>query len=66
MNKRTATKAQIRRAVETVEAMGKTVAGVRVLPDGSAEVLIGDPARGTAPPANEDVWAEFDRAHGHG
>lgn len=70
MNKRAVTKAQLRRAIETVEAMGKTVCGVRVGPDGSAEVLIGEPHGGTPVAADADddraALRAFEAGHANG
>lgn len=67
MNKPAVTKAQLKRAVEAVEALGKTVAGLRINPDGSADVLL--TGSGAAPlPSDplDDELEQWAQARGYG
>lgn len=66
MNKKTATKAQIRRVVETLEAMGKTVTGIAARPDGSVHVLLTEAHAPAPDPDSGDPWEAYDRSHGYG
>ncbi|MDF2435207.1 MAG: hypothetical protein JWP44_4838 [Mucilaginibacter sp.] len=61
MNKPAVSKAQIRRRIEALEAMGKTVTSLAPHPDGAVTVLL-EGQGSTEPPV--DLWAEYDCAHG--
>lgn len=64
MNKRAVTKAQMRRTVEALEAMGKTIADVILLPDGSWQLRLTNGH--TFAPSNDDNKAsdDWDKALG--
>jgi hypothetical protein len=67
MNKRAVTKAQMRRAVDELEARGKTIAGIRLNPDGSADVLLTGAANAPQPSDPLDAeLAEWAQRHGYG
>ena len=56
------TKAQVRRAVKGAESAGLPVKGVRVYPDGSIEVEIGQPATASYGQADKNLAASWDDA----
>lgn len=63
MTRRAVTQAQLQRAVKAFEAMGKTVAGLRLRPDGSWDLRLttdGDADLTSA----EQAEAEWDKALG--
>lgn len=63
MSRRAVTCAQIKRTVKAFEAMGKTVAGAVLRPDGSWEVRLTD-GTGATLPSPEQAEADWDRALG--
>jgi hypothetical protein len=63
VSRRAVTGAQIKRTVKAFEAMGKTVAGAVLRPDGSWEVVLTDSANASLPSAVQ-AEAEWDKAQG--
>jgi len=70
MNKPAVTKAQAQRMVEAMEALGKTVSGLVVRPDGSVKLEFGElTPTPPAPPAVDDEidsWEAYEKRRGHG
>lgn len=65
MNKPAVSQARMRRAVTTLEALGKIVGGFRLHPDGTVDILT---ANGNAPLSSEPLDNEleaFKRSHGY-
>jgi hypothetical protein len=69
VNTKAVTKAKITRAIATLEAMGKTVGGIELSPDGTVRLLVGAPLA-SAPLSPEDELdrelREFRQANGYG
>lgn len=67
-NKPAVSQAQIKRAILAAEALGKTVSGIDLLPDGTVRVTVGPVAMAAVAEANDpgSSWASFDKAHGFG
>lgn len=67
MNKLAVTQAQLDRALTVAAKRHIPVAGMRVRPDGSVDVLFGEPLTTPPPPADDDgSWEAHEKRHGHG
>lgn len=67
MNKAAVTQAQLKRAFAVAADLGRSVAGIRVHPDGCADILFGEPLTppcNPAPAADDGSWEAYDREHG--
>lgn len=67
MNKLAVTQAQVKRIVAACEAVGKTVTGFKLRPDGSVDVLLTEVLTAPPPPPDDDgSWEAHEKRHGHG
>lgn len=72
MNRPAVTQAAVARAIKAAESLGKSVAGVRLRPDRTVDVIFGEPQALTPPPptplaANlEEELEAFAAKHGYG
>lgn len=73
MNRPAVSMAKMQRMKRAIEREGLPFRGYRMLPDGSVEALVGDPAALTPPQAGaqpsdplDAELAEWDKQHGHG
>jgi hypothetical protein len=66
LNKPAVSKAQMRRTIETLEAMGKSVQEVELRPDGTWRLRL-TPAEGGAQPSSnpDDEFAAWTAQHGY-
>lgn len=66
MNKPAVSKAQLKRAIEALEAMGKTVADIDLRPDGTFRLRLTPGGDGAQPsPIPDDEFSAWATEHGY-